>query len=140
MFIETSLRPFPNNVSRQSSDQSSGIHNYLHSRFQDGNSDLNMGDPEVNIENQLFWKLQGWIDSRWSTYRTTSGRSDSAPKYLEALTKAEQHMAIPSSVVDGGLKPFGAAPWNLEDHMHSPITVPDDIKEMILDSVFPFNL
>jgi hypothetical protein len=93
--IETSLRPFPNNARRRSSDVNSGIHNYVHNRFSDENSTINMGDPTVNIENERFWRLHGWIDRCWTNYRQVSGRSDMDPRYLQALEDAEKHMGVP---------------------------------------------
>jgi hypothetical protein len=81
MFIETSWRPFPNVPRRRAPDKTSGIHNYLHGRFTGASQDLDMGNPEVNIHNQRFWRLHGWIDRAWSVYRTATGRSDGDPRY-----------------------------------------------------------
>ena len=133
-FIETSLRPFPNDPSRRSSDQSSGIHNYLHGRFEDRDSPINMGDPSVNIENERFWRLHGWIDARWEGYRVATGRSDTDPRYIKALADAEIHMAVPAPL--GGIQPFGAALWNMEGHSHHALHIPEEIKSQILDALF----
>jgi hypothetical protein len=51
LYIETRMRPVPGNPFATSSDSSTGIHNYLHNRFSDSTSPINMGDPSVNIEN-----------------------------------------------------------------------------------------
>jgi hypothetical protein len=91
-YIETNLRPVQNDPGRRSPDRSSGIHNYIHNRFADSNSDVDMGDPTVNIENERFWRLHGWIDARWTALREAKGFSDSDPAYRTALTEAEHHM------------------------------------------------
>ena len=70
VFIETTWRPFPNVPRRRAPDRASGIHNYLHGRFTGASEDLDMGNPEVNIHNQRFWRLHGWIERNWSIYRT----------------------------------------------------------------------
>lgn len=59
VYTETIWRPFPNQPTRRSPDQSTGIHNYIHNRFTDETSAINMGDPEVNLQNQRFWRLHG---------------------------------------------------------------------------------
>lgn len=93
LFIETSLRPVPGDPARRSTDRSAGIHNYLHGRFEDPNSPIDMGDPTVNIENERFWRLHGWIDARWSAFRSVKGFDDNDPAYQEALAAAEHHMS-----------------------------------------------
>lgn len=69
LFIETSLRRTPGKPRHRSPDARTGIHNYLHNRFSDSDSDIDMGNPQVNIENQRFWRLHGWIDNCWSAFR-----------------------------------------------------------------------
>ena len=59
LFVETAWRPFPNQPTRRAPDAASGIHNYLHGRFSGASEDLDMGNPEVNIHNQRFWRLHG---------------------------------------------------------------------------------
>lgn len=92
-FIETPWRPFPNQPKRRAPDAASGIHNYLHGRFSHASEELDMANPEVNIHNQRFWRLHGWIDRVWSDYRTATGRSDTDPRYKAAIEEARHHMA-----------------------------------------------
>jgi len=92
MFIETAWRPFPNVPRRREPDRASGIHNYLHGRFTGASVDLDMGNPEVNIHNQRFWRLHGWIERNWSIYRTVTGRSDDDPRYKAAIDEAQNHL------------------------------------------------
>ena len=91
-YIETRSRPTATNAAGQSSDPSTGLHNYLHGRFSDESSPVNMGDPEFNLGNQRFWRLHGWIDARWSAYRRLKGMSDTDPQYLSALNAEKQHL------------------------------------------------
>lgn len=73
LYIETNWRPVPGNPQARSSDPSTGLHNYVHRRFSDPTSDVDMGKPLVNLGNEIFWRLHGWIDSRWTAYRQAKG-------------------------------------------------------------------
>ena len=64
LYIETSLRPTSSDPSARSTDKSVGIHNYIHNRFADSKSKIDIGDPSVNLQNRRFWRLHGWIESR----------------------------------------------------------------------------
>ncbi len=92
IYVETVWRPFPNQPTRRSPDNSSGIHNYMHGRFAGGSVELDMGNPEVNINNQRFWRLHGWIERTWTDCRTATGRRDDDPRYRAAIEEAEHHM------------------------------------------------
>jgi hypothetical protein len=92
LFIETSLRPTAAQPGNRSTDNRTGIHNYVHNRFSDSTSPVDMGNPQVNIENQRFWRLHGWIDSRWSAFRTDKNLPEDEPVYVGALKAAEEHM------------------------------------------------
>lgn len=85
LFIETNLRPIPGNPLNRSSDPQTGIHNYLHNRWTDESSDINLGDPTVNIFNHRFWKLHGWIDYQWWRFRRAKGYSDIDVQYQSSL-------------------------------------------------------
>lgn len=92
MFIETRRQPLPGNPLRQNPDSSFGLHNYMHGRFSDSNSPVDMGRPEVNIGNQIFWRLHGWIDNRWTAFRAAKGLPENDAVYQAALQAAENHM------------------------------------------------
>jgi hypothetical protein len=94
LFIETSLRPTPTNPFRTSTDPTTGIHNYLHNRFSDPSSAIDMGDPTRNIENARFWRLHGWIDARWTAFRQAKGLSDRDPAYVHALQSEMDHLSM----------------------------------------------
>jgi hypothetical protein len=92
LFIETNIRPLPGSPANRDPDGRLGVHNYLHNRWTDPNSPINMGDPKVNIFNERFWKLHAWIDRRWGFFRKTRGMSDTDPGYLGLLTQYKHMM------------------------------------------------
>ena len=94
LYIETSLRPTMADPNARAADKSAGIHNYLHFRFQDGNSKIDMGDPSVNLQNKRFWRLHGWIESRWTAFRTLKHLTENDPTYQAALKKGEDMFAM----------------------------------------------
>jgi hypothetical protein len=85
LFIETSMRPVPGNPMLRSPDPQTGIHNYLHNRWTDVTSDINIGNPKVNLFNHRFWKLHGWIDYQWWRFRRAKGYSDADAEYQSRL-------------------------------------------------------
>jgi len=85
IFIETNIQPLPENPDNRVPDERYGIHNYLHGRWTDPESPINLGDPEVNILNRRFWDLHGWIDTAWSTYRQRTGKNDNDPTYKKTI-------------------------------------------------------
>jgi hypothetical protein len=96
-FIETSLGPAMDpKLGMQ------GLHNYLHNRFSDPKSKIDLGDPTVNIQNQMFWRLHGWIDQVWTRYRALKGEKETDPAYAKALQDASKMMNGPMHM--GGTK------------------------------------
>lgn len=89
LYIETSLRPTAKDPSARTTDKSAGVHNYIHNRFMDPKSKIDIGDPSVNLKNKRFWRLHGWIESRWTEYRKIKHRSDDDPSYKAAIKKGE---------------------------------------------------
>ena len=92
LFIETNIRPLPDNPANHDPDGRRGIHNYLHNRWTDPTSPINLGDPKVNIFNERFWKLHGWIDHQWTRFRKAKGLSDNDPSYLSLLAQYKHMM------------------------------------------------
>jgi len=91
LFLETNIRPTPADPTHRDPDGRLGLHNYLHNRWSDPNSAINLGDPKVNIFNRRFWKLHGWIDHQWWRFRLARGFADDDPTYL-ALLEKHKHM------------------------------------------------
>lgn len=91
LYIETRNRPLPCKPKHMSPDPSTGIHNYLHSRFSvpvngcDPDQSVSMANFLGNIKNQRFWRLHGWIDQQWSRFRKLKGLGEDDPKYQAAL-------------------------------------------------------
>ncbi len=83
LYLETSKRP-----GGFSSDTTTGLHNYMHGRFSVPGDPVDLGDPEINLGNQRFWRLHGWIDARWSSFRAAKGLS-AMDASLQALIDAE---------------------------------------------------
>ncbi|MCA1568140.1 MAG: hypothetical protein LC803_21345 [Acidobacteria bacterium] len=92
LFIETDIRPLPDDPTHRDPDKRLGVHNYLHNRWTDDKSPINLGDPKVNIFNRRFWKLHGWIDTQWTRFRQAKGLSDDDPQYKAALTQYKHMM------------------------------------------------
>jgi hypothetical protein len=110
LYIETTLRPTMADPNARAADKSAGLHNYLHYRFQDGNSKIDMGDPSVNLQNKRFWRLHGWIESRWTEFRKIKNLSENDPKYLAALKKGEDMFTPKLGGPVGGGKGVPEAP------------------------------
>jgi hypothetical protein len=93
-FIETSLRPTAYAPDHRTTDKSAGLHNYIHNRFADPSSKIDVGDPTVNLQNKRFWRLLGWIDTVWTNYRALKGLTDDDPVYDAAMRKAMADMPM----------------------------------------------
>ena len=109
LYLETSLRPTKSSPGARSSDASVGLHNYLHNRFADASSKINIGDPSVNLQNKRFWRLHGWIDSRWTAFRAAKGLSETDPAYVAALNFAMEEMMPKDGATYGGDRSTGPA-------------------------------
>lgn len=73
-------------------DSTAGIHHYLHNRFSMPGDPADLGDPSLHLNNARFWRLHGWLDSRWTAYRQAKGLPPEDPT-LRALIDAEKsHM------------------------------------------------
>jgi hypothetical protein len=92
-YIETMARPVPGDPYATAQDSATGIHNYLHNRFSDESSPVDMGQPLRNLGNARFWRLHGWIDGCWSAFRKARGFSDSDPKYVSDLAAQKMHLS-----------------------------------------------
>lgn len=68
------------------------IHLYLHVRWADFLSDVNLANEVVNFENIYFWRLHGWIDRVWSDFRNLKGLSEEDPAYQAAIQQANLEM------------------------------------------------
>jgi hypothetical protein len=94
LYIETSFRPTKNQPKTRDADRSAGVHNYLHQRFQDPSSPIDLGNPSTNLMNPRFWRLHGWIDHVWAAYRTQKGLRDTDAAYQTLMRDAKAHMSM----------------------------------------------
>jgi hypothetical protein len=110
LFLETTLRPTSKDPNARAADKSAGIHNYLHNRFQDPKSKIDIGDPSVNLQNKRFWRLHGWIESRWTEFRKLKGLTEEDPAYRAALKKGEDMLTMKMGGPAGGTKGIADPP------------------------------
>ncbi len=82
IFLETNIQATPENPDNRTPDGRFAVHNYLHNRWTDVASPVNLGDPKVNLFNARFY---GWIDEVWTTYRKKTGKSDNDPQYKDLI-------------------------------------------------------
>jgi hypothetical protein len=68
-----------------SSNGASSIHGAMHFKWVVNDSPYSLGKQTVNIDNYMFWKLHGWIDSIWERYRVAKGQLPDEPKLEQAL-------------------------------------------------------
>jgi len=94
LYVETTLRPTAQDPNGRAADKSVGIHNYMHNRFMEPGSPIDIGDPSVNLQNRRFWRLHGWIESRWTEFRKQKGLTDSDPAYQAAIKKGEAMLTM----------------------------------------------
>ena len=97
LFIETKARPTMSDPRHRSDDPSAGIHNYLHNRFMDPDSSIDIGDPHVNLQNKMFWRLHGWIDARWTAFREAKGLTEDQADYASAIEAATAELEMKMS-------------------------------------------
>jgi hypothetical protein len=50
----------------QDTRSGAGIHNWLHGAFAEGGSSpIDVGDAKLNLGNNVFWHIHGWIEAKW---------------------------------------------------------------------------
>jgi len=65
---------------------SGGIHFDLHGQWvRTNNSTHALNNGNANVDNYMFYKIHGWIDSVWAKYRKAKGLSDDDPKFKSDL-------------------------------------------------------
>lgn len=93
LFLQTNRRPTADDPQARTPDRSAGLHNYVHNRWMDPDSPINVGDPALNLGNQVFWRIHGWVDSRWTAYREAKGLDDTTDEvYRKAMDDAQVWM------------------------------------------------
>jgi hypothetical protein len=92
LFLETSIRPTATDPTYRIPDNRTNLHNWLHNRWADGNSPVDLGNPRVNIFNARFWRLHGWIERLWSAYRADWNLSDDDPAHRGPIDHHKEMM------------------------------------------------
>lgn len=92
LYVETSFRPVTGRPNAQSSDPTTGLHNYLHGRFQVTGDPVDLGDIVKNLGNQRFWRIHGWIDSRWTAFRRAKGLPGVDASLIDLIRSHKMHM------------------------------------------------
>lgn len=138
IFIQTTDLPTVANPLADSPDQGAGIHNALHGRFTRNGSPVNMGNPQVNIGNQRFWRLHGWIDRCWEGFRFHQGRPEDEA-YIAALKEGARHMGV-EEVIFPRVSRAEMMERELghggHDHHHAPLLVPPEVMATIIELTY----
>jgi hypothetical protein len=103
-FIQTNLRLSrmidENDTEKRFYDQDRtpgvGIHNSLHGMFSDG-SEVDVGDPQTNLSNQMFWGIHGWVEAQWREFEAHYTRTTQEQEEFDhQLDRFRLHMQLHS--------------------------------------------
>jgi hypothetical protein len=104
-FIQTSLRlsgevdPDDSAIRFYSRDMSpgAGFHNWLHGQFMDDSSPVDVGNPQTNLSNIMFWRIHGWIEAKWMQFEMVHRRTPMEMlAYDQQLERFALHMQLHS--------------------------------------------
>lgn len=104
-FLQTSLRLTgevdPNDSAKRfySRDMTAGagVHNWLHGQFADSSSPIDVGNPQTNLSNIMFWRIHGWIEAKWKAFEAAHQRTPMERIAYEAgLERFRLHMQLHS--------------------------------------------
>ena len=74
-----------------------GIHNWLHGQFQDPASPIDVGNPQTNLSNIMFWRIHGWIEAKWKQFEAVHRRSAmETMMYTQQMERFHLHMQLHS--------------------------------------------
>ena len=105
LFLETTLRlsgevdPNDSSIRGYNRDMTTGagIHNWLHGQLQDGSSPIDVGNPQTNLSNIMFWRIHGWIEAKWEAFEKVHHRTPlEMDAYDQQLNRFELHMQLHS--------------------------------------------
>jgi len=104
-FLQTTLRltgevdPNDSAIRFYSRDMTNGagFHNWLHGQFMDGASPIDVGNPQTNLSNIMFWRIHGWIEAKWKQFEAVHVRSPlEMMSYDQQLERFLLHMQLHS--------------------------------------------
>jgi len=78
-----------------------GLHNWLHGQFQDPSSPIDVGNPQTNLSNIMFWRIHGWIEAKWQAFEKVHVRTPlEMMTYQQQLERFLLHMQLHSDYSD----------------------------------------
>ena len=104
-FIQTTLRlstsPDETDFSIRNYDRDktagAGMHNWLHGQFMDDSSPIDVGNPQTNLSNIMFWRIHGWIEAKWKAFEKVHHRTPlEMMSYDQQLERFLLHMQLHS--------------------------------------------
>lgn len=104
-FLQTTLRltgevdPNDSAIRFYSRDMTNGagFHNWLHGQFMDGASPIDVGNPQTNLSNIMFWRIHGWIEAKWKQFEAVHVRTPlEMMSYDQQLERFLLHMQLHS--------------------------------------------
>lgn len=74
-----------------------GFHNWLHGQFMDDSSPIDVGNPQTNLSNIMFWRIHGWIEAKWKQFEAVHTRTPMEMiAYDQQLERFALHMQLHS--------------------------------------------
>ena len=104
-FLQTTLRLSgevdPNDTSlrfySRDTTVGAGVHNWLHGQFQDPSSPIDVGNPQTNLSNIMFWRIHGWIEAKWKQFEAVHRRTPfEMMSYTQQMERFALHMQLHS--------------------------------------------
>ena len=104
-FIQTTLRlsgevdPNDSAIRFYSRDTTAGagMHNWLHGQFQDAASPVDVGNPQTNLSNIMFWRIHGWIEAKWRAFEQVHQRTPlEMNAFQQQMERFHLHMQLHS--------------------------------------------
>ena len=87
-----------------------GLHFVLHAKWaRPGNTTHGVNNTESNIDNYMFWKLHGWIDSVWEKYRRAKGMQPTDTKLQADLITQCREMEAEIDIIKNNRRPGDVA-------------------------------
>ena len=145
IYVQTTDLPTQLTPLADTKERGAGIHNHLHGRFTHEGSPITMANPIVNIRNRMFWRLHGWIDKSWTTYRDYHSLQNNDQTYKSALLEGAKHMRVkdllfPDPLPEHIIKSTPKS-HTMDDHHHHhrSLEIPHKILESILSFTYSCN-
>jgi hypothetical protein len=104
-FLQTTLRlsgevdPNDSSIRFYARDMTvgAGLHNWLHGQFQDASSPIDVGNPQTNLSNIMFWRIHGWIEAKWKAFEAVHRRTPlEMMTYTQQMERFHLHMQLHS--------------------------------------------